>query len=84
MRYSKSFLRKSTSSFDLQFSFVKGQLGALKEIEDEDLTLPFEPKDHSLSEESQELSVKEDKKTQDGGKNMCGKILTFRIVGKHR
>ena len=63
---------------------MKGQLGALKEIEDEDLTLPFEPKDHSLSEESQELSVKDDKKTQEGGKNMCGKILTFRNLGMHK
>ena len=67
MRYSKSFLRKSTSSFDLQFSFVKGQLGPVKEMEDEDLTIPFEPKEHLIHVESQDSTVKDDTTTVDGG-----------------
>ena len=68
MRYAKSFLRKSTSSFDLQFCFVKGQLGAVKEMEDEELTLPFEPKEHLMTIQSQDSTVKDDTKTVEGGK----------------
>ena len=37
-------LRKSRSSFDLNFNFVGNQLGSVKELDDEeDLTIPYEP-----------------------------------------
>lgn len=41
MRYSRSFFRKSLSSFDLPFA----KLGSVKELDDEDLTIPFEPEE---------------------------------------
>ena len=46
-------MRKSNSSFDLQFNFVKGQLGPVKEQDDEqgDLTIPFEPKEDEVEEQ---------------------------------
>ena len=37
-------LRKSRSSFDLNFNFLGNQLGSVKELDDEeDLTIPYEP-----------------------------------------
>ena len=58
VRYSKSFLRKSLSSFDLHLKFVKGQLGAVKEQEDEDLTIPFEPDSSSETEDQKPTPLK--------------------------
>ena len=59
-------LRKSRSSFDLNFNFVGNQLGSVKELDDEDdLTIPYEPEepaevekmtpDHELPEEPVEV-----------------------------
>lgn len=44
--YSNSYLRKSMSSVDLHFKFAKRKLMSVKEQDDEDLTLPFEPEEH--------------------------------------
>lgn len=43
--FSNSYLRKSLSSVDLHFKFAKRKLVAVKEQDDEDLTLPFEPEE---------------------------------------
>ena len=51
LKHSKTYLKRSTSSFDLQFNFV-GQLGPVKESDDEGLTIPFEPEDSSDNGES--------------------------------
>ena len=76
LRQSQSFLRKSNSSFDLQFHFVRGQLGAVKELDDEhgDLTIPFEPKEDEPEEQptigSPKISPQNKMNHETGGKRV--------------